>query len=139
VTTRSFIKHIKEPGTYAVETDEDGFILAALDVSSEMTSGGICPHLLPTLPLAGRVEDIEVLMRARDEYEPFEPDCGNVHHLMNDLLSFEREYRQSETAFALADSKAKALKKEMEAKAVRVHDLLSRISDRKPLPLFENV
>jgi hypothetical protein len=134
---RYFLKHRAQPTVYAVEGDEDGDILGVLDVTTEATSGGLCPHLLSTLPLAGRLDDVEYLQRTREEYESFTPECGNVHHLMTDLLTFEREHRQVAAAFALADGKAKALKKDMELRAAKVHELLGRIDDRSALPLFD--
>lgn len=139
-THRSFIKHRVEPHVYAIESDEDGVILSALDVTSESTSGGICLHALASLPLAGRIDDVEYLQRTRhDEFDDFVPDCGNVHHLMTDLLGMETEHRRAAAEFAMADSKSKALKKEMEIAGAKVHELLARISDRKPLPLFDAV
>jgi hypothetical protein len=136
--TRSLIKHIQEPTIYAIEADENGFILGALDVTSEITSGGFCAHLLNGLPLTGALDDVERLNRERDEHwQVFESDCGNVHHLMADLLAFEKDHRAAATAFAMADSRAKALRKDMDLRAQKVHDLLGRIADRKPLPLFE--
>jgi hypothetical protein len=138
-TTRLFLKHIAEPTVYAIEADEGGVTVGALEVTSDMTAGGLCPHMLPTLPLNGRAEVLAYLEESRHLYEPYEPDCGNVHHLMHDLLNYERDHREAADTYAMADSKAKALKKEMEAKAARIHDLLRRINDRESLPLFESV
>jgi len=136
--TRYFLKHRAEPTVYAVEGDEDGNLLAVLDVTDAATSGGLCPHLLSSLPLAGRIEDVEYVNRVRDaEYDSYVPECGNVHHLMTDLLALEREHREAAAAFAMADSKSKATKKDMELRAAKVHALLDRINDRVPLPLFE--
>jgi hypothetical protein len=136
--TRSLIKHIAEPTVYVIETDEDGMILNALDVTNEATGGGLCPHVINDLPLAGRIEDVELLNRERDEqWQPYVPDCGNIHHLMTDLLAFEREHRAAAQAFAMADSRAKGLRKELDLKSQKVHELLGRIADRKPAPLFE--
>lgn len=56
---------------------------------------------------------------------------------MTDLLVLEADYRAMVRAFEQADAEAKALKKRMEAQGEKVHALLCRISDRKPLPLFE--
>jgi hypothetical protein len=138
MTTRMFIKHRAEPTTYAIEADEGGLILAALDVTDEATTGGLCPHLLGGLPLAGRLDDVEMLNRQREaEFEDYVPECGNLHHLMQDLLALERDHRDAAAAFALADSRAKSLKKDLEMRAAKVHDLLDRINHRTPLPLFE--
>jgi hypothetical protein len=135
---KRFIKHRAEPTVFAIETDEEGTILAALDVTDEATKGGLCPHMIASMPLSGHVEDIEFLSRKiDDEFDDYVPECGNVHHLMNDLLQMEREHRDAAASFAMADSTAKAKKKSMELAGQKVHDLLQRIEDRKPLPLFE--
>lgn len=133
---RTFIKHRAEPTVYALETDEEGNILAALDVSDAATKGGLCPHMLASMALTGRVEDLEYLTRAREaEFEDFVPECGDVHHLMTDLLSLEKEYQTSCAAFAMADSRAKSLKKDMELKGARVHECLTRVRQpRLPFP-----
>lgn len=136
-TRRHFLKHQAEPGTYAIEIDEDGQILAALDVTDEATKGGLCTHLLSSLPLAGRIDDVDYLNRQRECYEVFEPECGNVHHLMADLIELERAHRRLIDRFAFEDSTAKSTKKDMEAAGAKVHALLARIADRKPLPLFD--
>jgi hypothetical protein len=140
-TRRMYLKHRAEPGTYAVEYDVDGMILNALDVTSEATKGGLCPHMLHTLPLAGRLDEVEYLnrMRSSDTFEEWLPDCGNVHHLLNDLVTLEQEHRRAIDGFAMADSIAKSKRKDMELTAAKVHELLARISDRKPLPLFEAI
>jgi hypothetical protein len=138
--TRSLIKHNIEPHVYVIESDEDGMILAALDVTSEATRGGLCGHMLADLPLAGAIDDVEMLNRERDDsFGPYEAECGNVHHLLADLLAMEREHRSAAASFAMADSRAKSLKKEMELRAQKVHELLGRIGDRKPLPLFDAI
>jgi hypothetical protein len=138
--TRYFLKHRAEPTVFAVEADDGGELLAVLDVTDAATKGGLCPHLLDSLPLAGRIDDVEYLRRARDdEYDIYAPDCGNVHHLMTDLLALEREHRDAAATFAMADSTAKAAKKDMELRAGKVHALLNRINDRTPLPLFDAV
>lgn len=138
-TTRALIKHRQEPTVYAIEADEDGIILAALDVTSEVTGGGFCVHLLPALALTGRIDDVELLNREREEHwEGFTPECGNVHHVMADLIAAEKEHRAAATATAIAESRFRSLKKDTDAKAAKVHDLLGRIADRKPLPLFES-
>lgn len=137
--TRLCIKHAAEPTVYVVECDDEGTILAALDVTDDATRGGLCAHILDTLPLAAQLDELTYLQRDRDRYVPYEPDCGNVHHLMHDLLRLEREHRAAAAAFALADSRAKGLKKDMETKAAEVHELLARLADRKPLPLFDTV
>ena len=76
--TRTFVKHQIEPAIYAIETDEDGTILGALDVTAEATKGGLCRHMIDSLPLTGRVDEVEYLQRDRAAYDPYEPDCGNV-------------------------------------------------------------
>ena len=135
---RRFIKHRAEPTVYAIETDEDGMILGAVDLTDDATKGGLCPHMIGSIPLAGRIEDVEYLNRKiDDEYDDYVPECGNVHHLMTDLLAMERAHREAAALFALADSDAKAKRKTMENAGAKVHDLLQRIEDRKPLPLFE--
>lgn len=139
MTKRAFLKHTNEPTTYAVEMDDDGLVLSLLDVTSEITNGGLCSHILASLPLAGRVDDLELMRRTRDEYDAFEPDCGNAHHLIHDLIALEQEYRRVCDAFALADSKAKSLKDDMNNKRDKVHSLVRKIADRKPLPLFDGV
>lgn len=137
-TTRSLIKHQAEPTVYAIEGDEDGMILAALDVTDEATSGGLCVHMLAGLPLAGRIDDVEMLNRERDEqWAPYVPECGNTHHLLGELIAMEKDHRAAAGLFAIADAKARSLKKDVDQKAAKVHELLARIADRKPLPLFE--
>lgn len=135
--SRYYLKHKADPTTYAVEADERGEILSALDVTDEAAKGGLCPHLLTTLPLAARIDDVESLNRHRDEFHVCEPDCRNTHHLLSDLLALERDYRTAVQAWEVADGEAKVLKKRMEAQGEKVHALLQRIQDRKPLPLFE--
>lgn len=134
---RYYLKHKAEPATFAVEADDRGEILSALDVTDDATKGGLCPHLLESLPLAARIDDVIALNRDRESFQVFEPDCRNAHHLMADLLTMERGYREATSAFEQADAEAKALKKRMEAQGEKVHALLSKIQDRKPLPLFE--
>ena len=138
-TIRRFTKHLKDATVFAIEAAEDGLILASLDVTTEATSGGLCTHLLPTLPLAGRLDDVEYLNAHADEFEGFEPECGNAHHLMNDLVTLEKEHRNAIAVYAMAASRAAGAKKEMELRAAKVHDLLGRIGDRKPLPLFDAI
>lgn len=138
-TTRALIKHTIEPTTYAVEIDADGMILSALDVTTEATSGGLCPHLLETLPLAAAIDDVERLNRTRDAYSTFVPDCANAHHLLSDLVKLESEHRTAIDAFAAADARAKSAKKRVDETAAEVHQLLGKIRDRKPLPLFEGI
>jgi hypothetical protein len=134
---RYYLRHKELKTTYAVEGDDRGEILGVLDVSAEAGQGGICPHMLPSLPLAGRIDEVEYLMKHRDEFAIEEPDCRNAHHLMTDLLLLESDYRAMTRQFEQADAEAKALKKRMEAQGDKVHSLLCRIQDRKPLPLFE--
>lgn len=134
-----YLKHKAEPLTYAVEADERGHVLAALDVSGDETSGGLCPHILPSLPLAGGMDDVEMLNKQRAEFNLFEPECGNTHHLLKDLLEMEREYRGSTQRWESADRNAKSLKKIMEEDGEKVHQLLMKIQDRKPLPLFAGI
>ena len=134
---RYYLKHKAEPSTFAVEADERGEILSALDVTDEATKGGLCPHLLESLPLKARIDDVIDLNAHRNDYALFEPDCLNTHHLLADLLTLERGFREATGAFEQADAEAKALKKRMEAQGEKVHALLVRIQDRKPLPLFE--
>src|SRR5262245_37007818 len=129
-TTRSLIKHLQEPTVYAIESDEDGLILSALDVTREATSGGLCLHTLGDLPLAGRIDDVELLNRERENFDAYVPDCGNVHHLMTELLALDRDHRATSAAAAIADSKAKSLRKDAEAKAAKVHELLAKINER---------
>lgn len=136
---RYYLKHKDEPLTYAVEADERGHVLASLDVSSEEASGGLCPHMLSSLPLAGRLDDVEMINKRRAEFKLFEPECGNTHHLLRDLLDMEREYRGSTQRWESADRNAKALKKVMEEDGEKVHQLLMKIQDRKPLPLFAGI
>ena len=135
--TRFYLKHRAEPGTFACEGDAAGAILGALDVTDEQTKGGLCPHMLSSLPLAGRVDDLDYLNRERDNFEPFVPECGNVHHLLEDLLDLERAHVTAINEYAEADAEAKTRKKAMEAAGQKVHALLIRISERKPLPLFD--
>lgn len=137
--TRVYLKHKAEPLTFAVEMDERGRCLAVLDVSDEQTKGGLCPHLLGVLPLAGRIDDVESVNARRQEFHLFEPECGNTHHLLADLLTMERAYRGSTERFESADRNAKSLKKIMEEDGAKVHQLLIKIQDRKPLPLFAGV
>lgn len=137
-TTRSLIKHTAEPFIYCIECDDEGFILAAMDVTKEAESGGLCPHMLAGLPLAGAIEDVERLNRERDsEWNVYTTDCGNVHHLMADLINAEKDHRAAAAQTAMAESKFRSLKKDTELKAAKVHDILGRLADRKPLPLFE--
>ena len=91
-TSRYYLKHTAEPFVYAVEADDEGTILNALDVSDEHEQGGLCPHMLASLPLAARIDDVERLNRDRSDFEPFTPECRHVHHLMDDLLAAERHY-----------------------------------------------
>lgn len=135
--TRSLIKHRIEPTTYAVEMDFEGVILGALDVTSEVTSGGFCSHTLSGLPLAGSIDTVEQLNRQRDDFEAFQPTCGNVHHLFNDILTMKKSHRAALAAFALADARAKALEREAKAQAAKIEELLGRLVDQKPLPLFD--
>ena len=138
-TTRSLIKHRQEPTVYAIESDEDALILAALDVTREATSGGLCSHTLGDLPLAGRIDDVELLNRERENYDGFIPECGNVHHLMTELLALDREHRQAAAAASIAEARFRSLRKDVDAKSQKVHELLARINERKPLPLFEGI
>jgi hypothetical protein len=135
--SRYYLMHKKTEITFAVEADDRGEILGAVEVTAEKYLGGLCPHMLPTLPLAGRIDDVIDLQKSRDDFDVYEPDCRNAHHLMSDLLVLESDYRAMTRAFEQADAEAKALKKRMEAQGEKVHALLCRISDRKPLPLFE--
>ncbi len=135
--TRYFLKHRAEPATYAIETDEEGTILGALDVTDGATKGGLCAHMLDSMALTGRVDDIEYLNRTRDDFEPYEPNCANEHHLLSDLLALEKEYLTAMGAYAASDAETKTLKKSMEARGEKVHALLAKIADRKPLPLFD--
>jgi hypothetical protein len=135
--TRYFLKHKKDGGTYAVEADEHREIVACLDVTDDAKRGGVCPHLLAGLPLASHRFDVDALNKNREDFERFDPDCGNTHHLLADLVAMEGVYRESVTRWESADGTAKAFKKVMEGNSERVHELLNRIRDRKPLPLFE--
>ena len=108
-TSRYYLKHTAEPFVYAVEEDDEGTILNALDVSDEHEQGGICPHMLASLPLAARIDDVEHLNRDRGNFERVDPECRHVHHLMDDLLAAERYYRQVEATFHAADAARKAL------------------------------
>ena len=137
-TSRYYLKHTAEPFVYAVEADDEGTILNALDVSDEHEQGGLCPHMLASLPLAARIDDVERLNRDRSDFEPFTPECRHVHHLMDDLLAAERHYRQVEATFHAADAERKALQKRMEAAGAKVHALLRTIQDRPSLPLFQD-
>ena len=74
-TSRYYLKHTAEPFVYAVEADDEGTILNALDVSDEHEQGGLCPHMLASLPLAARIDDVERLNRDRSDFEPFTPEC----------------------------------------------------------------
>lgn len=134
---RFFLKHKAEPMTFAVEADDRGNILGIIDVTDSATKGGLCPHLLDTLPLVGRIDDADFLNRTREEFDYYAPDCANTHHLLNDLLELEKDYRIFLAEWSEADGEAKRLKKRMEAQAEKVHELLQKIQDRKPLPLFE--
>lgn len=134
--TRSLIKHLEDGTIYCIEADESGFILAALDVTSEANSGGLCSHILASLPLAGNIEEVERLNRDRDRFEGFEAACGNVHHLMAELLDLEREHRAASALCAMAEARFRSLKKDVDLKGTKVHELLNRIAERKPLPLF---
>lgn len=136
--TRRLIKHLAQPVIYAVDVDDDGMVLGALDVTTEVTSGGLCSHLLESLPLVGRLDDVEYLNAHRDEYEPYATACGNIHHLMRDLLRLEADHRAAKAAFRLTDARAKALRRDVDARAAEVHALLDQIAERKPLPLFED-
>lgn len=137
--TRFYLKHKTNTEVFAVEADDRGEILAALDVTAEASSGGVCPHMLATLPLAGRVDDVVSLNMRRAEFAFVEPECGNTHHLLADLLTLEREFRGSTQRWESADRTSKSLKKIMEEDGEKVHQLLMKIQDRKPLPLFEHV
>ncbi len=44
-TSRYYLKHTAEPFVYAVEADDEGTLLNALDVSDEHEQGGLCPHM----------------------------------------------------------------------------------------------
>lgn len=135
-TIRYFLKHRAEPATYAVEGDDDGTLRGALDVTATVTAGGLCAHQLATLPIEPS-EDLERLQAARDDFEEWVPDCENVHHLMTELLALERAHLASINTYAAADAQTKALKKTMEAAGTKVHALLQKVADRKPLPLLD--
>jgi len=135
---RYYLKHKAEPATFAVEADERGEILAALDVTDESTTGGLCPHALASMPLKALIDDVIELNAQRKDFEIHEPDCRNTHHLLADLLTLEADFRAATRMFEQADGEAKALKKRMEAQGEKVHALLTRITERKPLPLFES-
>lgn len=108
---RYYLKHKTEPTTYAVEGDDRGEVLAALDVTGDATKGGLCPHLLETLPLAARIDDVIQINKHKDDFQVFEPDCQNTHHLLSDLLTLERNYREATSAFGQADAEAKGAEK----------------------------
>jgi hypothetical protein len=80
---------------------------------------------------------VELLNRERESYEAYTADCANVHHLMADVVAAEKDHRRAAEASAMAESRFRSLKKDTELKAQRVHELLGKIVDRKPLPLFE--
>lgn len=135
---RYFLKHRSQPDVWAIEGDDsDGAILAALDVTSDATKGGLCPHMLDALPLVANVGDLEYIARQRDDYELHVPECGNTHHLLADLLALEREHVEAVAEFAEADAVAKMKKRAAENAGSKVHAVLARMMDRKPLPLFD--
>ena len=137
--TRALLRHRDYQTVYAIEVDFEGTILGALDVTTEVERGGLCGHLLETLPLAGSIDTVELLTRHRDDFEPFTVSCGNVHHLFNDLLRCEKDHRAALAAFATADARAKGLKKEADARGAKVHELLGKLADAPPLPLFDGL
>lgn len=132
--TRAYLKHKIEALVFAVEVDERRTVLGALDVSDEETKGGLCHHMLSSLPLKADIDIVSDLNRNIKDFALYEPECGNTHHLMHDLISLEREYRDASRAFESADRTRKALQKNMEECGTKVHDLLERIYDRKPPP-----
>lgn len=135
---RFYIKHKAEPTVFAIERDKQGY-LAAMEVTDSATKQGLCPHLLPSLPLGDEPGLLTHLERHKTEFELYEPECGNVHHLMNDLIELERDFRECGRQWASADLSAKALKKLLDSKGEKVDDLLERIYNRPSLPLFDDV
>lgn len=135
---RFYIKHKANPTVFAIERDKRGY-LAALEVTDASTKGGVCPHMLPSLPLSDEPGLLAHLERAKTEFELYEPECGNVHHLMTDLIELERDYRDVLRQWTQIDMQAKALKKLVDHKGDKVHELLERIYNRPALPLFDEV
>ena len=142
-TTRFYLKHLAEPHVFAVEADEAGTILYALDLSDEYSKGegaGLCSHMLDTLPLQGHVEDIERLNIDRSEWKRYAPDCTDIHHMVNDLMTFEQEYLADLDTYNDAAEATKRLKKRADASGERVHTVLQRMAkSREPLPLFDEI
>ena len=139
-TRRFYLKHHAEPSVYAVEVAPDGLIINALDLSDEHTKdggAGICKHALDALPLHGHVEDIERLNNNRNDWRTYDPDCRNVHHLVDELMDLEREYLKDLGTYNDSAEDTKALRKRADASGERVHALLQRLSTREPLPLFD--
>jgi hypothetical protein len=135
---RFYIKHKAQPTVFAIERDKMGY-LAALEVTDSATKQGLCPHLLASLPLTNEPGLLAHLERTKTEFELYEPECGNVHHLMNDLIELERDYRDCLRQWTQVDLSAKALKKLVDSKGEKVHELLERIYNRPTLPLFDDL
>jgi len=129
---RAFFKHRVFSELFAVEIDETGLVLAALDISS--TAASACRQALPSYELS--MEAAAALNDHVNDFEVFEPACLDAGHQLRDIFEMDRLSEQAFGAWQTADNHAKALKKTYEQHLEAASKLRKDYREPRELPLF---
>ncbi len=115
---RVYLRHKVFGNLHAVEIDDRGEVLT----SAVVGAAAACPHSLVDVPL--KLDGCDEINKHRADYELFEPVCSDPTHILADLGAAERECGVAQKAWEEADRHAKALKKILESKQERVHQIV---------------
>lgn len=129
--TRSFLKHKIYGTVYAVETDEEGTVLA----SAVITEATACRHALGGYTLT--LFEVELINAHIRDYEFFEPKCADATHLLDDIGTQERVCQGAESEWAIARGHAKACKETFEQEKAKLRAMVREATTPAVLPLFD--
>jgi len=104
--TRGFLKHKVYGTVIAVERDETGVVLAALEIGEAIA----CRHRLAGYALRPDVNACAEINAHPRDFASFEPVCGEAAHLLAEIGGAEQAARAAELEWQQAHAHAKALK-----------------------------
>lgn len=130
--TRGFLKHKIYGTVVAVERDETGLVLAAMEVHEAIA----CRHRLAGYALTLDANACAEINAHPRDYDAFEPVCGDSSHLLADIAAAASAVQVAEIEWQQAHAHAKALKETFEQKSAALRQVVYASTMPPELPLF---
>jgi len=131
---RGFLKHKIYGTVVAVERDETGIVLAAMEVHEAIA----CRHRLAGYPLSPDVNVCAEINAHPRDFESFEPVCVDAAHLLADIGVAEKAAQAAEVDWQRAHAHAKALKETFEEQTAALRQIVRASTSPTTLPLFSD-